>query len=145
MTDYNSKKVDVVLTDIETGASIIASGFAEGSRVSVAKGSDAVTVTIGSSGEGAFNFSNDESGTITIHLLQTSSTNDFLSSQYELQELNGGGMMEVMVKDNNGRSLHYAPKARIQKMPDSDYEEEVGDRQWVLVCLKIKDYIGGTG
>lgn len=144
MPDYNSKDVDVIITNKESGASIIASGFVSDSRVGVVKNEDAVSVAIGSDGEWAFEFSNDESGLITLHLMQTSATNDFLSSQYQLQRLQGGGLLEVMVKDNNGRSLHYAPDARIQKIPDSDYGPEIESREWPLICPKIEDFVGGS-
>lgn len=144
MADYNSKNVDVIITARSTGLSIIASGFVSGSRVAISKSEDSVGMVIGSDGEWAFEHSNDESGTITLSLMQTSATNDFLSIQHSLQRLQGGGMLEVMVKDNNGRSLHYAPYARIQKTPDADYGSEIAARDWVLLCPKIEDFIGGN-
>lgn len=144
MPDYNSKDVDVVLTSRLDGASIIASGFMADSRVNVALGEDAISLAKGSDGEWCFEFSNDYSGIISLTLMQSSATNDFLSTQHNLQRLQGGGLLEVLVKDNNGRSIHYAPYARIQKMPDADYGPEINAREWPLLCPEIESFEGGN-
>lgn len=145
MPTYDSKKVSVILKAKATNEPWVASGFAEGSRVNVAKGEDAAGMVVGSDGEHCFSISHNHSGTIVLTLLQSSSTNDFLSSQHNLQRLLGEGVLEVTVKDNRGRSLHFAPEARIQKIPDANYETGVGSREWTLLAPVIEDFVGGIG
>jgi hypothetical protein len=143
MTTYDSKRVIVAITCPGLG-SHVATQFVEGSRVDVVKDGDAITMTKNSDGGGVFNVTHDESGTITLHMQQTSPTNDYLSSVLSLQRLTGGGECSVMVKDVNGRSLHHAPSARLQKAPDAAYASESGEREWVFLCLEINDFIGGV-
>lgn len=144
MPDYDSSKVSVILKSKQTGESWIASGFVKDSRVNVAKGEDAVKLVIGSDGGWCWSHLSDESGTYVLSLLQSSATNDFLSTQLQIQKLTGGGALEVMVKDNLGRSLHFSEEARIQKMPDAEYNEEAGGREWTLLAPEIEDFVGGN-
>lgn len=144
MPSYNSKDVSVILRAKKTGEPFIAKGFADGARVNVVKNSEAASVTVGTDGGWCFNLMNDESGVITLSLLQSSATNDYLSTQANLQKLLGEGVLEVTVKDNRGRSLHHCAEARIEKIPDSAYEEEVGAREWNLLCPEIEDFVGGN-
>lgn len=138
MSTYNAREVSVIIDGR------IATGFVKESKVHVAKGNDALTLQMGNSGgDHCFSLSNDNSGTYTLHLMQSSDFNDFLSSKARDQKLFGGGAFDVLVKDARGSSLHYSPVARVLKVPDAEYNEEAGDRQWVLISPEIQDNVGG--
>ena len=138
MSTYNSDEVSVIIDGR------IATGFVKESKVHVAKGNDAVTLQMGNSGrDHCFSLSNDSSGTYTLHLMQSSDFNDFLSGKARDQKLFGGGAFDVLVKDARGTSIHYSPVVRVQKVPEANYNEEAGDRQWVLLAPEIQGNVGG--
>lgn len=118
-------------------------GFAEGSFVTVARDEDAFNLTVGSDGEGARAKSNIKSGTVTLTLLQSSAGNDILSTLAKSDELNGGGVFPLLVKDASGRSLFAAETAWVQKLPDSEFSNEITSREWVIRTDKLEAFVGG--
>ena len=135
---YNCKDVSVIV-----GARVL-TGFAEDSKVVLARTSDAFTSVVGTDGEVTRAKSNDKRGTITISLMQSSDDNDFLSALANADELSGAGVTNVLVKDNSGRALHSAPEAWVQKQPDCEYNREAGSREWILECAQLNNTIGGN-
>lgn len=144
MSDYEPSKVSVILQAIQTGESVIASGFAPDSRVTVSPVEDDVTMHVGSDGEGAFTLSANDAAEITLTLMQTADLNDWLSDLVRRQKQLGTGALRVTIKDLRGRSLHHAPKARIQGDPEAEYGAEVGNREWTLLAPKCKNHTGGN-
>lgn len=121
----------------------IVSGYADGTFVNVARNEDAFTLQVGSSGEGVRSKSNNKSGQITITLLQSSQSNVFLSTLAQLDEISNGGVVPVLVKDNNGTPLYSAETAWVKKVADSEYGREAGSREWVLETDELIAFVGG--
>jgi hypothetical protein len=137
MKTYDPKQIQVIVGGVSM------QGFADDSVVKVTRLADAFTQTIGVDGEGTRAKSNDNSAEIEISLKQSSDSNAFLSSLANADRLNNGGVVPVMVKDNNGTSLHMAEQAYIKKMPDSEYNKTASDRVWTLVTDNILDNLAG--
>lgn len=133
---YDSKEVTVIV-----GANII-SGFAEGSRVSIERNEDSWTLQVGSEGDSVRSKSNNQSGRITITLMQTADSNDVLSALHQLDELSNAGAVPVTVK--HGRSLYVAESAWVVKPPVSEFGPEAGDREWVLETGRISLTVAGS-
>lgn len=79
-----------------------------GDSVSIAPAGDVGAYTIGSSGSGVFIATGNQSGTLTIKLLQHSEDNQFLSNQYNLQvnSLKAFTPIEMYFKDTiNGDAV----------------------------------------
>lgn len=119
-------------------------GYADGSFVSLEMDEDAWALYIGSDGEGARSKSNNFAGTVTIRLMQTSPSNDVLSAFAKADKLSNSGIVPVMVKDNLGRSLFIAENAWVQKVADSEFARESGEREWVLRTEHLEATIGGN-
>lgn len=130
MTDYNSNRVSVILREKRTGRVHAASGFASDSRVEVDEANDDITIQKGSDGEYTFSHSNDDQGSMAMTLMQQSDTNDFLDDMLQKQKRVGAGKISILVKDNNGRSLHRAAEARVAGPPAAPYDKEAGSREW---------------
>jgi len=138
MKTYDPKQIQVIV-----GVRAI-TGFAEDTMVTVARTSDAFTLTMGADGEGTRAKSNDKSGTFTLELMQSSESNAYLSNLALADELNNGGIVPVLVKDSSGASLHGAEQAYIQKDPDAVYGKTVGNRTWIITTDNLKNYNGGN-
>lgn len=135
---YDAKQISVIF-----GGRIF-TGFAEDSKVSVARANDSFTMKSGVDGEVTRSKSNDRSGTVTINLMTTSSDNDFLAGILEGDELSNTGILPIIVKDNNGTTLHTAPEAWVRKPADDEKSKEAGSREWNIDCANLLMHPGGN-
>lgn len=135
---YSPKEVSVIVAGTQI------SGFAEDTFINVERDSDAFTKIVGADGEVSRSASADLSGTITITLMGTSASNDILSALAAVDQLSLSGEFPVLIKDNQGSTLHTAPSAWIQKMASKEYGAEVGDTEWILQCSELLEFVGGN-
>ena len=119
-------------------------GFAEGTFLVVSRGADAFTVHVGSDGEGARTKSNDKRGTIKFTLMQSSPSNDHFSAMAVADEKANAGVAPFFAADRSGRSLHGATNAWVKKVPDGEYANTLGNRDWVLETENLENFIGGS-
>ena len=120
----------------------IMSGFAE-DVVTVARVEDAVTDEVGADGEVVRILSNDRRGTITITLLPTSSSNLVLSIIANADELGGGNVVPILIKDNRGLDIHVGAESWIVKQPDAIYNKSNQPREWVFRVADLRMVVGG--
>ena len=135
---YSPKKVSISVAGVNI------TGFAEDTFVLVDRAVEAFTKQVGADGEVARTASADRTGTITITLLQTSSSNDILAALQQTDEKTLNGKFPVMVKDNNGTSVAAASTAWIDKMAPVEYGAETGEREWVIQCADLEHFAGGN-
>ena len=135
---YDSKDVAVII-----GGSLL-SGFAPGSRVTVARNEQAFTLQVGSDGESARSKTNNKSGLVTVSLLQTSESNVTLQAFAAADELANGGIVSILIKDNSGNSLFAAETAWVQKSPDAAYEQDAAPRDWIFETDNLEMIHGGN-
>ncbi len=135
---YDAKAISVIF-----GGRIF-TGFAEDAKVSVTRTNDSFSMKSGVDGEVTRSKSNDRSGTVTISLMQTSSDNDFLSGIVAGDELSNTGILPVIIKDNNGTTLHTAPEAWVRKPADDADTKEAGSREWNIDCANLLMHNGGN-
>ena len=83
----------------------------------------------------------DTSATITISLLQTSQGNDVLSYIHELDLNEGTGRIELMLKDNSGRSVFSSNEAYITGYPTSTYSGQFEYRNWEFFLQSTSTYV----
>lgn len=118
-------------------------GFADGTFIVVERSNDAFTKTSGADGRVSRAKSNDKSGTVTVTLAQTSSSNDVLAGFAKQDELSNTGVKVLNCKDVGGRSTHFSSAAWIRKVPNAEYGKEISNREWVLDCDNLDSFIGG--
>lgn len=138
MRTYSPKKVQVVVADQ------LLTGFAKGSFVVVEKKEDDFETEVGSDGEGARTQSADESGSVTITLMQTSASNDILSNLRDVDKASGANVFNLMIKDGSGRTIISAAEAWIRKVPNSDFADKKTDRAWVIDSAILIHQLGGN-
>ncbi len=133
---YDPKEIIVTV-----GGQII-SGFSE-DVVTVTRVEDAVIDEVGADGEVIRILSNDRRGTVTISLLPTSASNLVLSVIANADELGGGNVVPLLVKDNRGNDLHVGAEAWIVKQPDAIYNKSNQPREWELRVADLRMVVGG--
>lgn len=131
---------DILVT---VGGAII-TGYANGAFVQVEQAEDQVSLVVGSDGEATRTVSANRSGSITITLQQTSESNAILSGFHQRDMLDKAGIFPVLVKDNLGKSLYTAETAWVRKMPNAEFGNESGTREWVIDTDRLIPFEGGN-
>lgn len=135
--NYDPKDIEVIV------AGSILTGFAE-EKVTVAREANIADDEVGANGDVARAINNDKRGTITITLLQSSTSNLILSGLAKADEFTGTGVFPVIIKDTRGKDLHAAPQAWIQKYPETKYSKGIETREWVIRTNNLQMLVGGA-
>lgn len=107
-------------------------GFADGTFLTIAKNDDAMKLKVGADGESAVAISADESGKVTVTLLNTSPSNDFLSLQANLRARG-----PLQAKDLSGRMLSGTDDAWVSKVADVNKSKEIETTTWQFESGKL--------
>lgn len=137
MKSYDPKNISVVV-----GVKAI-SGFADGTFVMVEHDEDAYSKVSGADGEVARAKSNNYTGKITITLMQSSDSNDYLSGLAIADQATGSGVVPVTIRDANGTTIVFAESAWVLRKPANEFAKELANREWVLDCSQIEEHVGG--
>jgi hypothetical protein len=86
----------------------------------------------------------DKRGEITVTLMASSLSNDFLSAQAALDDLTGINTQPLLIKDLLGTTLISAQQAWIKKPADVEFGKEAGTREWVFECGELNILVGGS-
>lgn len=124
------------------GGAII-SGFSEGTFITAERDEDAFTKVVGADGDVTRSKNANKSGTVACTLKASSASNDVLSAIAAADEINGEGVVPIIIKDNSGRSV-CSGKGWIKKTPAQEYGKEVGDREWALDVAVFTNFVGGN-
>lgn len=135
---YSSKAHSVVL------AGQFLTGFGPDDFIEIAFNGEGYSQTIGSDGEVAINEDADESATVTINLLQTSQSNEFLSSLYKSAKEGGQLTHDFLMRDTNGKTLYSSADAVVKRVPDSTRAKAAGVNAWQILCGHLKGFEGGS-
>lgn len=96
-------------------------------------------------GDGAWYRKKGTFTTMTLTLMQSSSSNAALSALHQIDLSTGAGEGPAFVKDGKGTSVFVATSARIMKTPDQTYATEPGTNVWVIGCHGVTRFVGGNG
>ena len=117
VASYDPKKVNLVMNGK------IITGFASDSMITIARNEDTVTTQVGVKGDVAYNENANESGTITVTLMGTSSSLPYVRSLALKRK-----EVSVMIVDaNDSASVNVAEvRCRVFKPPDITRAKEIG-------------------
>lgn len=135
---YNPKRVQLAI-----GPHIV-TGFADGTFIQVDRNADQFQVVVGADGEAARAASADKSGTVTVTLMQTSASNDFLSAALNTDELTNLNTMPLLMKDISGRTLVQAAEGWVKKYATIEMGKEIVSREWVFETGELLITEGGN-
>lgn len=135
---YDPKQVSVII------GSQPMKGFSDGDFVTVERNEDNWTLMVGADGESTRSKNANKSGKITITLLGSSESNDYLSQLQLADELTGNGTFGGLIKDNRGRSLYTFATGWITKQPSAGFAKESPTREWVIETDELIPFTGGN-
>lgn len=137
---YNAARVVVIVN----GLSI--NGFADGTFVNIEMINDAITAQVGADGEIARAISTDRRCTVTLTLQQTSESNVFLSTMFNIDMLTCGGRAgPILIQDLCGDTLFAASQCWITKPATVEFSKEITTRAWALQTNAPVTYnVGGN-
>lgn len=137
---YNPDAVVITIGGFPIG------GYADGTFVEVGSVSDAVSSVSGADGEVARAVGTDLRHSITLTLLQTSKSNDILSTLLMLdRKSTGGAMVPVSIQDLSGRTMFAASQCWIKKAANITLSKGIEPRQWMLETGEPAVYtVGGN-
>ena len=101
-------------------------------------------MTEGTSGEVAVSIKPNSIAEVTLRLLQTSFSNDTLSTFYNFLKNTRFGSMKLAIKDGRGTSIFVSTQAFLTKMPEMSFSKEAGNREYVFRCVVDKAHSGGN-
>lgn len=120
------------------------SGFAKGTFVKVSRSADSFSPYTGSDGEAARTASADDSGEIEVTLMQTSMSNDYLSSELALDELTRNNTGPALLSDSWGDTLVSGDGAYLKKYADVTLADDIEARTWTIVVPHMRMVVGGN-
>ena len=119
-------------------------GLAEGSFVTISKDTMPFTSVRTTDGQLHRIYVNDQSYTMTLTLMSTSESNDFLTKLWQIDELSKLGKFPMLVKDQLGSSLFFSATSWIESVPDSEFTDNISTRTWVFKCAQAAINIGSN-
>lgn len=137
---YDADQITVVI------AGIPISGYADGEFLTIEQEADAFSDVVGTDGEVTRSKTKDYRATATLKLMQSSDSNDLLSTLYntDRQASNGAGVGAFLVRDRNGRALYTSEACWIQKAPDVSFDRTPTAREWVIRIADLLRFDGGN-
>ena len=125
---------------------ILVTGYAEDTFIEIKRNEPLYKAKYGVRGDCTRTRNPNKSGTITFHLLQSSTANEKLSALVAADEIAGAGtiVFPVMVKDSSGTSITSSPESWLVGYPDEVYAKETKDRTWIIECANLLKFVGGN-
>lgn len=125
---------------------LLVDGYAEGGGVTVEPDSVSYMKYVGADGKVTRTKTLNRCGKVRIRLAQSSFANDVLSAQHQadLDAPNGAGISTLYIRDRSGRSIWSAAVAWIEGFPSADLKNETSEREWVIDCAKLVQFVAGN-
>lgn len=141
---YSPEDVTVVLSNAQFTHT--ASGFADGSFLTITRVIPAATLYTGADASSARVLRRVKNLDITFMLHQSSETNDVLSQLQILDEQahNNDNLFSITIKDNMGRSVYSSDNCFIGTTPDGEFGTDLSTRSWILHSVGSEVFHGGN-
>lgn len=146
LATYAPDEVVVIISQPSSGVSTRVTGFMEDSFVNIARDMDSWSHTTGADNLATRVYSANDSGKITLSVMQSSNSNDVLTQIWSRDRSlkNSQGLFTILVADKTGRSVYSSTEAYIGKIPDSVFGNGVNGREWVVHCTNLSHSIAGN-
>jgi len=122
----------------------IVEGFANEEFVSVSFQDDDWEHTSGADGEEMRTKKNDRRAVMTLTLLQSSASNDYLSGLRAADQASNNGVVPVLLKDNNGSTIIESVGGWIGRNPDVAMGKSPSNREWMIHLSNATAFVGGS-
>lgn len=148
LSSYRPSSIVIAITHPDTNTSHIIGGLTKDSMVSIEYPEASWTEKPLSAGEMVRTHSKDDTLRMTIHLDQTSASNDYLSgiAKYDNKDLTGlGGIFTCTFADKSSRTFAYSSECFLKRPMSYEFGSDTTARDWVIVMTNADQYLGGSG
>lgn len=134
---YNPEDYSIIFNGIPI------EGFAEDNFLEIEFESEGFLDQIGADGHVVRYKSCDDRATVTFTLMATSPSNKLLSTMYNADRKapNGIGVGPLLIRNTQGATVFMGTQAWIQKMPNTSFGKELGEREWTIRVAKLYAFI----
>jgi hypothetical protein len=122
----------------------ITTGYAADTAITVEMMTDSWSDEVGTDGYVTRVRTNDQRGTVTINLAQSSPSNDDYQALLNADLLTGTGASPGLLRDASGRTICSGDTGWIIKTPSSEFGRSLSNRQWVIRFANLVMAVGGN-
>lgn len=148
LASYRPSSIVIAISHPSTNTSHIVGGMAKDSMVSIEYPEAVWTEKVLNNGETVRTHSKDNTLRLTLHLDQTSASNDFLSalSKYDDKDLTGrDGIFTCTFADKSSRTFAYSAECFVKRPMTYEFGSDTSVRDWIIVLSNADQYLGGSG
>lgn len=139
LATYNPEEVSILVAGL-----LSVDGFVDGTFVSIIKDIMPYSSSTSADGVTARVYSASSSYTVAITLYSGSSSNDFLTKLWQLDEITQRGKFPLLIKDNTGSDLFFSTTTWIENIPPLVKGTGYEPRTWTFKCSPAVINIGGN-
>ena len=110
--------------------------------IAIALNTDGITNTVGSKGDVTYSLSTDNTGTVTIRVLGTSSSNTFLYNIANSQKIGAIHSSPMIIENTVSGYKFTGNKCILSRAPDTTLGATSGEKEWVF---SFSDYTEQQG
>lgn len=148
LASYVPSAVVIAISHQPTNTSHIISGFVKDTMVQFEQPSAAWSAKSNSDGSIVRTHSKEGMVNMTVHLDQTSGSNDYLSAlaDYDEKDLSGlAGIFTCTFADSSSRTYIYSAECFISRPTSYSFGSDTTARDFVITFTKPAQYLGGSG
>ena len=145
---YVPSSITIVINHPATNTTHVVGGMAADSVVSIEYPDETWTEKVLNNGELVRTHRKDDTIRLTVHLDQTSMSNDVLFGlhKYDQNDLTGlDGVFTCTFAVKSSRSYAYSSQCFVKRPQTQEYGNDTNVRDWVIVMSNADQLIGGAG
>jgi len=129
---------------VVTIAGVPMSGYTDGTFLEIVRNEPTWNTVVGADGIVTRGKTNNNTGTLTLTLKQSSPSNDVLSGLLIADEVSNAGVFPVLIKDLSGNSIYFTAQGWITTFANSTFAKEITDRSWTISLADTDFFVGGN-
>ena len=148
LASYVPSSLVIAISHPSSNTNHIIGGFAKDSMVSIEYPEAVWTEKTLSNGETVRTHSKDNTLRMTVHIDQTSASNDYLSALNKFDERDPTGLDGIFTctfADKSSRTYAYSAECFVKRPMSYEYDSDTSERDWVIVLTSAEQQLGGSG
>lgn len=148
LASYRPSSIVIAISHSPSNTSHIVGGMAKDSVVTIDYPETTWMEKTLNAGETVRTHSKDRTLRMTIHLDQTSASNDYLSKLADFDEADLSGMEGIFTctfADKSSRTYAYSAQCFLKRPQSYEFGSDTSVRDWVIVMPDADQHLGGSG
>lgn len=148
LASYRPSSIVIAISHSNSNTSHVLGGMAKDSVVTIDYPEATWMEKTLNNGETVRTHSKDNTLRLTVHLDQTSASNDYLSalSDFDDRDLSGmDGVFTCTFADKSSRTYAYSAQCFLKRPQSYEFGSDTSVRDWVIVMPSADQHLGGSG